>query len=625
VRPPALLRALLCAALATLAVAPAAHAARTLYVPNFTSNTLSSYAVGANSSLTPLGMPLVTGGAPEAAVVTPNGKFLFLTVAAGNRVERYSIGADGTPASLGSVPLIGARGAAISLDGTKLYVASDAGVTTYAIAADGGLTSVDTKTLTGTTGRGLALTPDGRSLYATVGDATPDDTLQLVPVGADGIPTANGTVLDSAPEALTKPTITPDGRFLYVPTASFANVALSAIRGYAIGAGGALTALPGSPFSNGGRTLGVGASPVSPVLFGVEASTNTARSYVIGADGGLAAAGSPIPTGDGPASIAVAPSGRSMFATNFFSGDVSRFDVAANGVLSSAGANAPAGTNPGDLSPAVSPNQGPSAAFTASAVKGGSPTDFNASGSTDPDGTVLRYDWDFGDGTSLPNGGATPQHTYTTAGTYSVTLTVTDDESCSLTRTFTGQVVGCNPSGAARVSQPVQSLPHPLPVVGLGISKVSANRYCLGKGEGTAKDPAFSFTLSDPAAVTLTVQKRTTPVVKPKRSCPVRKPGGPGAIPVQYSDVVTSARSFSTVKPAATKKARAAAKLSKTINAPAGTTKVKLSSVLGSAKLKPGWYRLLISARRADGSLSKFVTVKFWVLDTTKAKTKTRR
>ena len=130
------------------------------------------------------------------------------------------------------------------------------------------------------------------------------------------------------------------------------------------------------------------------------------------------------------------------------------------------------------------------------------------------------------------------------------------------------------------------------------------------------------MTLSDPANVTLTVQKRTTPVVRPKKTCPVRKPGGPGSIPVQYSDVVTAARGerFSTVKPAKTKGARAAAALTKTLSLKAGANTVKLSAIIGKAKLSPGWYRLLISAKRADGSASKFVTVKFWVLDTTKAK-----
>jgi len=46
--------------------------------------------------------------------------------------------------------------------------------------------------------------------------------------------------------------------------------------------------------------------------------------------------------------------------------------------------------------------------------------------STDPDGTIVSWDWDFGDGnnSTLQN----PSHTYATGDTYTVTLTVTDND-----------------------------------------------------------------------------------------------------------------------------------------------------------------------------------------------------
>ncbi len=50
---------------------------------------------------------------------------------------------------------------------------------------------------------------------------------------------------------------------------------------------------------------------------------------------------------------------------------------------------------------------------------------FDGSGSTDPDGTVVDYAWDFGDGNT--GSGALPTHTYTEAGAYLVLLVVTDD------------------------------------------------------------------------------------------------------------------------------------------------------------------------------------------------------
>jgi PKD repeat protein len=50
---------------------------------------------------------------------------------------------------------------------------------------------------------------------------------------------------------------------------------------------------------------------------------------------------------------------------------------------------------------------------------------FDGSLSSDPDGTLTSYDWDFGDGST--GSGATPVHAYGSPGTYTVTLTVTDN------------------------------------------------------------------------------------------------------------------------------------------------------------------------------------------------------
>ena len=55
----------------------------------------------------------------------------------------------------------------------------------------------------------------------------------------------------------------------------------------------------------------------------------------------------------------------------------------------------------------------------------GQPITFDGSGSNDPDGTIVSYAWDFGDGTT--GSGATPTHIYEAAGVYLVVLTLTDD------------------------------------------------------------------------------------------------------------------------------------------------------------------------------------------------------
>lgn len=50
---------------------------------------------------------------------------------------------------------------------------------------------------------------------------------------------------------------------------------------------------------------------------------------------------------------------------------------------------------------------------------------FDATGSSDPDGRVAQWNWDFGDGTVAS--GETAEHTYDADGTYTVSLTVTDN------------------------------------------------------------------------------------------------------------------------------------------------------------------------------------------------------
>lgn len=80
-------------------------------------------------------------------------------------------------------------------------------------------------------------------------------------------------------------------------------------------------------------------------------------------------------------------------------------------------------------------NAKPSAVAAANPTSGTSPLTvlFNGSGSSDPDGDVLQYDWDFGDG-SPHAAGPTPSHTYA-SGTYIATLTVSDGRGQSDTDT----------------------------------------------------------------------------------------------------------------------------------------------------------------------------------------------
>ena len=82
-------------------------------------------------------------------------------------------------------------------------------------------------------------------------------------------------------------------------------------------------------------------------------------------------------------------------------------------------------------------NQPPTAAFTVSPTSGSPGTwfTFNASGSQDIDGSIVSYVWEYGDGTT--DSGITAHHAYASAASYTVRLTVTDNNGASNTTTRT--------------------------------------------------------------------------------------------------------------------------------------------------------------------------------------------
>ncbi|MEM3627876.1 MAG: PKD domain-containing protein [Candidatus Bathyarchaeia archaeon] len=77
------------------------------------------------------------------------------------------------------------------------------------------------------------------------------------------------------------------------------------------------------------------------------------------------------------------------------------------------------------------PQQPPFASFTFTPTypEANQVVTFDASGSYDPDGQIVSYAWDFGDGTPIVvENDPTTYHTYTSFGDYIVRLTVTDDD-----------------------------------------------------------------------------------------------------------------------------------------------------------------------------------------------------
>lgn len=116
----------------------------------------------------------------------------------------------------------------------------------------------------------------------------------------------------------------------------------------------------------------------------------------------------------------------------------------------------------------------PVAVATQSApLTGPSPLNVNFSslGSFDPEGSILTYDWDFGDGTSST--AANPSHTYSLAGNYVASLVVYDNTGLS---------------GSTSVTINVQASANYVYVSGIAMSKLVSNKGTTAQAVVTIKD-----------------------------------------------------------------------------------------------------------------------------------------
>ncbi|BBL58573.1 PKD domain-containing protein [Methylomonas koyamae] len=109
----------------------------------------------------------------------------------------------------------------------------------------------------------------------------------------------------------------------------------------------------------------------------------------------------------------------------------------------------------------------PSAILTALPTSGTVPltVSFDGSGSVDQDGSIVGYDWNFGDG-SANAASANASHVYNAVGTYSATLTVTDNSGLKSSATQTISVAQA-----------------PAAAIGIKVGSTKLTRRLLGKNK----------------------------------------------------------------------------------------------------------------------------------------------
>ena len=166
-----------------------------------------------------------------------------------------------------------------------------------------------------------------------------------------------------------------------------------------------------------------------------------------------------------------------------------------------------------DINVSTNPNIAPTAAATASTTSGTAPlsVNFDGTGSSDIDGTIVGYAWNFGNGQS--GSGATASANYTIPGNYDATLTVTDNKGA--TSVAHVLIVVNRPPNAAPVAQ-VAATPStgtaPLLVqlssAGSSDSDGAIASYAWNFGDGqtgTGPSPSHAYTVAGSYTVTLIV------------------------------------------------------------------------------------------------------------------------
>jgi len=137
------------------------------------------------------------------------------------------------------------------------------------------------------------------------------------------------------------------------------------------------------------------------------------------------------------------------------------------------------------------------------------PLQFDGSGSSDPDGSIVSYEWNFGDGNT--GSGPTPTHTYTAAGTYNVTLTVTDDMGANDSDMATAAIGLGNQAPNADANGPYSGTANePVTFDGSGSSDpdgtIATYEWNFGDGNiGSGQNPTHTYNTDGSFTVTLTV------------------------------------------------------------------------------------------------------------------------
>jgi PKD repeat protein len=191
------------------------------------------------------------------------------------------------------------------------------------------------------------------------------------------------------------------------------------------------------------------------------------------------------------------PLGGSLSEDTAFNQLINRHSYYTQQIWSNASTVTPAPATGGEPAGCVA-RIGPTPSFTAPASgEAGQAIAFNGSGSYDISGPITKYEWNFGDGSPIDTtSGADPSHSFAHAGTYEVSLTVSD---------------GTGVANASTQTSPI-TITSAAPIATIEYTVASSGSGVIGNGE---KPPTSETATRKPTpSKALTPKQKLTQAIK---------------------------------------------------------------------------------------------------------------
>lgn len=351
-------------------------------------------------------------------------------------------------------------GITVSSDGSKVYVANNGSNTVSVI--DTSINKVTATVPVGNQPVGVAVNPDGTKVYVTnvgdntisVIDTTTNAVIASIPVGTyptgvviipDGTKAfvVSGTssinivsVIDTATNTVTATVpvgagcmgvaASPDGTKVYIVntndnTVSVIDTATNTVT---------------ATVQVGSYPCGAGVSPDGRKVYVANAKDNTTSII----DTATNTVIDTVPVGDYPTGVSVTPDGSEAYVANGLDGTVSIINTATNKVT----AKVNVGSGPLAFGQFIKQPLFPVANFNSNVISDHVPLSVQFA---DLSKNAYEWSWDFGDGSRISND-QNPTHTYSVAGTYTVNLTVSNEEGRVISKTGTITISDSSSSGS---------------------------------------------------------------------------------------------------------------------------------------------------------------------------------